>query len=49
MYVIWEDRCYIGDTMVTSTQPKDKLGNRRSENNEVPTIVWKEYETKERK
>ena len=35
--------------MVISTQPRDKLGNRRSENDEVPTIVWKEYKAKGRK
>jgi len=32
--------------MVVSTQPRDKLGDRRSQDNKVPTIVWKEYKAK---
>ena len=44
-----KNRCYIGDTMVASTQPRDKLGDWRSQNDEVPTIVWKEYKAKEGK
>ena len=37
------------DAMVISTQLRDKLGNRRSQDNEMPTTVWKEYKAKERK
>jgi len=35
--------------MVVSTQSRDKLEDRRSENDKVPTIVWKEYEAKRKK
>ena len=35
--------------MVTSIQPRDKLENRRSQDNEMPTTVWKEYKAKEKK
>jgi len=35
--------------MVVSTQSRDKLEDRRSENDKVPTIVWKKYEAKRRK
>jgi len=44
-----EDKCYIGDAMVTSIQSRDKLGNRRSLDNKMPTTVWKEYKAKRRK
>jgi len=35
--------------MVISTQPRDKLGNRRSQNDEMPTTIWKEYKAKRKK
>ena len=35
--------------MVASTQPRNKLGNRRSQDDEVPTIVWKKYKAKREK
>jgi len=35
--------------MVVSTQPRNKLGNRRSQDDEVPTIVWKKYKAKREK
>jgi len=41
-----KNRCYIGDAMVASTQPKDKLEDQRSQDDKVPTIVWKEYKAK---
>ena len=41
-----KNRHYIGDAMVASTQPRDKLGDWRSQDNEMSTTVWKEYEAK---
>jgi len=35
--------------MVASTQPQNQLGNRRSQDDKMPTIVWKEYKAKRRK
>ena len=35
--------------MVVSTQPRNKLGNRRSQDDKVPTIVWKKYKAKREK
>jgi len=32
--------------MVVSTQPRDKLGDQRSQDDEVPTTVWKKYKAK---
>jgi len=32
--------------MITSTQPRDKLEDQRSQDDEVPTTVWKEYKAK---
>ena len=41
-----KNRYYIGNAMVASTQPGDKLEDWGSQDNEVPTIVWKEYKAK---
>ena len=41
-----KNRRYIGDAMVVSTQPRDKLGDQRSQDDEVPTTVWKKYKAK---
>jgi len=30
-------------------QSRDKLGDRRSENDKIPTIVWKKYKAKRKK
>jgi len=35
--------------MVASTQPRDKLEDQGSQDDEVPITVWKEYETKGKK
>ena len=35
--------------MVISIQPRDKLENRRSQNDEMPTTIWKEYKAKRKK
>jgi len=32
--------------MVVSIQPRDKLEDQRSQDDKVPTIVWKEYKAK---
>jgi len=32
--------------MVISIQPRDKLEDQRSQDDKVPTIVWKEYKAK---
>ena len=29
--------------MVASTQPRNELGNRRSQDDQMPTIMWKKY------
>jgi len=29
--------------VVASAQPRNKLKNRRSEDNKIPTFVWKKY------
>jgi len=44
-----EDRYYTRDAMVTSAQSRDKLGNRGSKNDKVPTTVWEEYKVERRK
>ena len=44
-----KNRYNTGDAVVTSMQPRDKLGDRKSKNNEVPTTVQKEYKVKRRK
>ena len=44
-----ENRCHIGDAMVTSIQPRNQLENGKSQDDEIPTIVWKEYKAKKRK
>jgi len=49
MYAIWENKYNIRDTVVTSAQSRDKLGDRRSKNNKVSTTVWKEYKVERRK
>jgi len=43
------NRCSTGDAVVTSTQPRDKLGDRGSKNDKIPTTVWKKYEAERRK
>ena len=43
-----KNKCYIGYTMVTDPLPRDKLGNKRSQNNEVSTNLQKEYSRKGR-
>ena len=35
--------------MVVSTQPRNKLGDQRGQDDEVPTIVQKKYKVKEGK
>ena len=35
--------------MTTSTQSRDKLGDRGSKNNKLSTTVWEEYEVERRK
>jgi len=34
-----KNRYNTRDAMVISIQPRDKLGNKRSKNNKIPTIV----------
>jgi len=41
-----KNRHYIGNTIVTSTQPRNQLGNKRSQDNKMPTIMWKKYKVK---
>ena len=35
-----EDRSNTGNTMVIGTQPRNKLGDQRGQDDEVPTFVW---------
>jgi len=35
-----EDRSNSGDAIVGGTQSGDKLGDRRSQDDEMPTLVW---------
>ena len=35
--------------MTTSTQSRDKLGDRGSKNNKLSTTVWEEYEVERKK
>ena len=44
-----EDRYYTRNAIVTSAQSRDKLGDRRNKNNEVPTTLWKKYKVERRK
>ena len=44
-----KNRHYTRDAIVASTQPRNKLENRRSQNDKVPTIVWKKYKAKREK
>ena len=37
-----ENRYHTGDAIVASTQPQDKLGDRRSQNDKISTNLWKE-------
>jgi len=34
--------------IVTSAQPRDKLGDRGSKNDKMPTAVWKKYSSEGR-
>ena len=36
-----ENRGYIGNIVATSTQPRDKLEDWRSQDDKMPTTVWK--------
>jgi len=50
-----ENRHHIGDAAVAGTQPRNLLGNRRSQDDQMSTIMWKKYkigkrtESKEKK
>ena len=44
-----EDRYNIRDIVVTSAQSRDKLGDKESKNDEVPTTIWKKYKVERRK
>jgi len=44
-----EDKYNTRDTIVTSTQSRDKLENRESKNNKVSTTIWEKYKVKRRK
>ena len=43
-----EDRHHTGYTIVASTQPQDKLEDRRSQNNKMSTNLWKKDSSKGR-
>jgi len=43
-----KNRHYIGNTIVTSTQPRNQLGNKRSQDDKIPTIMWKKYKVQRR-
>ena len=40
-----KDKYYIRDAVATSTQFRDKLEDRRSQDDQMLTIMWKKYKT----
>jgi len=44
-----EDRVNIGNAVASSPQSRNRLGERRSEDDALPTYMWKKQEVKEKK